>query len=675
MKQYSLNPSGRHRLFGSVRVVIGYIIVCSIWLAVSAPLIWEFRWHPLLITSLRILYFISSAIILYYMLQRERALLESRHEYEQLVHTLLEPVMIHVDGKILDVNPYAIHFFEANSKDALIGKYILDMIHPDYRNVAQERVKQLSDGTPTNLIEEKFITLNGAIRDVEIVGVPITFHGKTAVLAIFRDITERKQHQMAIRDSEHRLRTLIDAMPDLICFVDDKGRWVEANSTLLRTVGLASDVFRGKTSLELAELCNPQYRDEFINNSGYTEHIFETVTHFSREYHHAGNKFVAHEVTRAPVKTADGSNMGLIVISRDVSEQRLATKQLMESEQRYRSLFDNDGDMVVSVDVNGIILSANPSCETTLGYEPEELVGRYYRELIAPEYYEDAQERFLRVLEGEPQIVLISLLHKEGHRVEAHEKKIPIVIDEKVTGFFCIVRDITEQKAADELLVKSERLSAVGEMAAGIAHEIRNPLTTLKGFVQLMQSSQNMENFYLAVMRDEFERIESILNELLVFARPTARVLERYNCAHLVQEVIDLMTPQATLQNILISHSIEIGSLDIMCEKSRLKQVLVNVIKNAIEAMPNGGQIDIYVRAVDEQQSVSIGVRDNGPGIPAEVAGRIGEPFYTTKGTGTGLGLMVSRKIVEAHQGILRIQSEEGRGTHVEMILPVHGAQ
>lgn len=609
------------------------------------------------------------------MLQREGTLAKSRFEYDQLLHTLLEPVVLHVQGVIVWANPVGVQFFEAQGVEALVGKPILDLVHPDYRDTVRERFRQLEKGQSTVPIEEKFYTLEGTVRDVEVMGIPITFHGKPAVLIIFRDITEKKQQQVAIHNSERRLRTLIDSMPDQICFIDSDRRWIEANRSLLHSVGLAPDVFRGKSTTELAELCNPQFKDAFITNSLYSDEVFETETNFSVEHFEANNRYVAYEITRVPVRVEDGSCVGLVVVARDVSDQRLATKRLLESEQRYRSLFENDGDLIVSVDVHGWILAANPRCQATLGYTSEELVGKPYEDLIAPEYLEEVRARFPLVLAGEPQNHFLEILHQNGRRVEVYEKKVPIIIDNQVSGFFWMIKDITEQRVAEELLIKSERLSAVGQMAAGIAHEIKNPLTALKGFVQLMQPSENTSHmptsFYLAVMRDELNRIESIINELLIFAKPAEPRLQPCNCATLVQEVLDLLSPEALLRNIEISVSGLIAPVNMSCDKSRLKQVLVNLIKNAMEAMPEGGNINIDICTAIDNRSISISVQDDGTGISQEQLTRIGEPFYTTKGTGTGLGLMVSRKIIENHHGTLDIQSEVGKGSRVTVRLPL----
>lgn len=648
-------------------VAVLYVFV-GLGLLVSSE-VWSGHWDPRYAAVLRILYFIGFAALLYAFIQRERAMENSRAQYSLLLESLMEPVVIHQNGVFVSTNLSALQFFEAQTESELLGTPIMNVVDRAYHDIVTERLHHLSHGKSTRLREEKFVTLRGNLRDVEVAGVTIRYNRKSAALVIFRDITERKQAQAALEDSERRLRTLIDALPDHICFLDNEGRWIEANNTLLRSVGLNEAAFRGKTAQELAELCTPDYRNNFLDNSLYSDEIYKRGNHLTYEFTLPDDTWAASEISRVPVTSVGGTSMGWVIIARDVTAQRLAVRHLVESEQRYRSLFMNDRDMVVSVDQSGVITSANPAAELILGYTAEELVGILYGDLVLPHDKPETYALHQAALDGHSRTALIQLRRKDGRCIEVEEKQIPIRENDKVSGFFCIVRDLTPQKEAEELVIRSERLSAVGQMAAGVAHEIRNPLAVLKGFLQLIQSSPERVDFYIDIMKAEFDRIESIVNEFLVFAKPTKRYLESCDCTQLVQEVVNLMTPEANLRNITVSQSFTDGSYDIYCEKNQIKQVLVNILKNAIEAMSQGGDIVICLNPV-EDDTISINVRDNGPGIPETRMVHIGEPFYTTKDTGTGLGLTVSRKIIESHHGVLRIRSQVGVGTEVEVVLP-----
>ncbi len=233
-----------------------------------------------------------------------------------------------------------------------------------------------------------------------------------------------------------------------------------------------------------------------------------------------------------------------------------------------------------------------------------------------------------------------------------------------------IGKDVTDdKKQTDSLLLKSEKLALVGQMAAGIAHEIRNPLTSIKGFIQLFRSNTYQKEYYDIVL-SELERINHILGEFLVLAKPSITVFEENELEPLIKDVVTLVNTQSIMNSAQIIVEISPELPTILCEKNQLKQVLINLLKNAIEAMPNGGLIKINAQMKSPNQ-ISIFVNDHGVGIPKERIPTLGEPFYTTKEKGTGLGLMTCFKIIESHHGELIIESEEGIGTTIEILLPI----
>lgn len=229
-----------------------------------------------------------------------------------------------------------------------------------------------------------------------------------------------------------------------------------------------------------------------------------------------------------------------------------------------------------------------------------------------------------------------------------------------------IIRDITERKQAEELMLKSEKLSIAGQLAAGIAHEIRNPLTAIKGFFQLIKTNQKQQ--YFDIVESELSRIEAILSELLVLSKPTEIKFKRTNIEFLIKDVMTLLETQAIMNNIQLISSFTDQEPFILCDENQIKQVFINLIKNAIDAMPSGGVITISTEI--DNAHVKISVKDEGVGIPDHVVKRIGEPFYTTKEKGTGLGLMVSFKIIENHQGTFAISSEMNKGTIMTITIP-----
>lgn len=223
----------------------------------------------------------------------------------------------------------------------------------------------------------------------------------------------------------------------------------------------------------------------------------------------------------------------------------------------------------------------------------------------------------------------------------------------------------------EERLRKSDTLHVVGELAAGIAHEIRNPMTALKGFIQLLKGSVEGDYaLYFNVITSELKRIESIITEFLILAKPQAIMYEEKHVTQIMRDTIDLLNAQANLSNVQMQLDLIDDIPPIYCEPNQLKQVFINILKNAIEVMPDGGNIFVTIKALD-QDHVLISLKDEGIGMTEDKLKRLGEPFYTTKERGTGLGLMVSYKIIEEHQGEIMVESEEGKGTVFHITLPV----
>lgn len=238
-------------------------------------------------------------------------------------------------------------------------------------------------------------------------------------------------------------------------------------------------------------------------------------------------------------------------------------------------------------------------------------------------------------------------------------------------GYSLVIRDITEFKENEKRLHHSEQLSVIGELAAGIAHEIRNPLTSLMGFLQLIGTDQNTDKKYKRIMVSELERINLIVNELLLLAKPKEYEFEPKNLVSLLKTVVTIANTQAILYNIEIVTKFPPDMKDVMvnCEENKLKQVFLNLLRNGIEAMKAEGQIIIEMAKRGEM--VVISFIDHGEGIPEEVLHNLGKRFYTTKDDGTGLGLMISMNIIREHQGDIAIQSKKDEGTRIDVSLPL----
>jgi signal transduction histidine kinase len=248
----------------------------------------------------------------------------------------------------------------------------------------------------------------------------------------------------------------------------------------------------------------------------------------------------------------------------------------------------------------------------------------------------------------------------------------PIIVDGQVTSIIGSATDISKLKHMEDLIRSSEKLGVLGELAAGIAHEVRNPLTTLKGFLQLINRDTNSQNqIYIKLMLEEVDRIEQITNEFMAVAKPQALLFKPENLTTIINQVVTFLQPQALLLGIEITVSDNGNIGQVFCEKNHLKQVFINLIKNAFEAMPNGGKLSISITQLEGKYLV-IEFVDNGCGIPEDALEKLGEPFFTLKDKGNGLGLMMCKKIIQQHQGEVHVTSKVNNGTTFKITLPVH---
>ncbi|KFL15479.1 ATP-binding protein [Anoxybacillus geothermalis] len=365
-----------------------------------------------------------------------------------------------------------------------------------------------------------------------------------SVVFLYQLLTKREQLEKA-EENEQQLLTLINSMPDFVCFKDSEGRWLRVNDFGRRLYHLEHIDYVGKTDRELGELV-PFFKD-----------TFEQCIESDREAWKSGT------VTR-----------------------------------REESFETPDGELKTF------------------------------------------------------DVIKVPLFEENGAR----------------KGLLTIGRDITQQKRAEELLLKKEKLSVLGELAAGIAHEIRNPLTSMKGFIQMMQETREVNDDYMRIMLSELGRINQIVSELLVLAKPQSHNYRPFLLSEAVSYVISLIGHEATLNNVLISVHNNAPKACVYGDQNQIVQVLLNVMKNAIEAMPGGGSL--YVRVSEAGGTVYLDIADTGIGISKERLQKIGEPFFTLKEKGMGLGLTTSMKIIQEHKGTMQIESEVGKGTIVHLTLP-----
>jgi PAS domain S-box-containing protein len=354
-----------------------------------------------------------------------------------------------------------------------------------------------------------------------------------------------------------------------------------------------------------------------------------------------------------------------------MSRLQLSAEELRSTKEYLESFVNHTSDAIHVTDMKGYIVQVNKAFEKMYGWSEEEALHRLLHH-IPDELDNEYKDILERIRQGESVTDYETVRYmKNGESIDVSITVSPIRSEAgEIVAVAEISRNITARKQTEEVIRRSEKLSVVGQLAAGVAHEIRNPLTTLKGFVQLNKQQGALSDSYLDIMLSELDRINLIVSEFLVLAKPQLTHFEKTDIQSLLQDIIALLDLQAAQMNIRFEMKITSSDIPlIVCEANQLKQVFVNVLKNSIEAMSDGGTITIELQYLMKDNILVVRITDQGNGISEEDMPKLGEPFFSNKPTGNGLGLMVSQRIIANHKGTMNISSKLGEGTCVEIRL------
>jgi two-component system NtrC family sensor kinase len=395
------------------------------------------------------------------------------------------------------------------------------------------------------------------------------------------------------------------------------------------------------------------------------------------------------QVRSIPIKLEDGS-VGKLGHLKDITETRKLELEVEEFAGRQRAIEDaaNRAELGIFIlqDHEGVearIRFANEAISRITGYDYVELLDKDLTDLVHPENLERVIERYRLRQRGETldQAYEIKMVRKDGMPITVHGS-FAISTHEGKVATIGFLRDITERKKGEKALWRSQRLASIGRLAAEIAHEMNNPLTSVLTFCKLANNILQQEPFptqraselrdYISYLNSETERCANISRNLLDFSRQSEIEIRENDIHEILDKTLTILRHRAGMDEIEIQtvYAQELPFLS--CDFKRLQQAFVNVLWNAIEAMPEGGKLTVATRFDQEKDKIEIRVSDTGTGIPEEDVERIFEPFYTTKdeGKGVGLGLSVAYGIIRQHQGEIHFQSEVGEGTHVTIHLP-----
>ncbi|WP_430743101.1 PAS domain-containing protein [Bacillus atrophaeus] len=472
------------------------------------------------------------------------------------------------------------------------------------------------------------------------------------------------EHQTSSSYLNSEFERLVETLPSPLC-ISVSGKIVYVNNAMLSMLGAETkDHIIGRWSYEFIE---EEYHDIVKNRILRMQKGME-VGMIEQTWKRLDGTPVHLEVKAAPAIYKNQRAELLLLI--DISSRKKFQTILQKSRERYQLLIQNSIDTIAVIHNGKWVFMNESGISLFEAATYEDLIGKNIYGHLHPCDHEDVKKRIQNIAEHktDSEVMKQSWFTFQNRLIYTEMVCIPTTFFGE-TAVQVILRDISERKQTEELMLKSEKLSIAGQLAAGIAHEIRNPLTAIKGFLQLMKPTMEGNDHYFDIVFSELSRIELILSELLMLAKPQQHAYkEHLNLKKLISEVTALLETQANLNGIFIKTAFQRESIFINGDQNQLKQVFINLIKNAVESMPDGGTVEIDT--TEDEHSVHVTIKDEGEGIPEKVLKRIGEPFLTTKEKGTGLGLMVTFNIIENHQGTIQVDSKPEKGTAFKISFP-----
>lgn len=495
-------------------------------------------------------------------------------------------------------------------------------------------------------------------------------------VSIRTDITDRKKAEEELLDRHKEISDITFALDQssIVAITDSKGLITSVN-----------EKFCEISKYNREELIGQDHR--LLNSGTHSKEFFKELWRTIGQ----GNVWKGEICNRAkdgtlywvdttivPFLNHKGRPYQYVAIRTDITNRKTAEKNLKASLKEIEDFkFALDQSSIVAItNEKGIIQSVNDNFCVISQYSREELIGQDHRILNSgfhsKGFFKDLWSTIGsgKVWKGE-----IRNKAKDGTHYWVDTTIVPFLNEKgRPYQYLAIRNDITERKKTEEMLHRQDKLAAVGQLAAGVAHEIRNPLTSMKGYAEFLQlDEKDPERLeFLNIILDEIERVNVIVEDFMVLAKPKAVELEEKNVIPVIQNVLSLLEFEARKKNVKLYFDYSNDIIQIECDENRLKQVFLNFVKNGIEAMPNGGEL--HVKTYIHDNNVQISIQDTGVGIPEEKLKKLGEPFYTTKKNGNGLGLMVSFKIIESHNGKVFVESEPNKGTTFNIVLPAKTA-
>lgn len=463
---------------------------------------------------------------------------------------------------------------------------------------------------------------------------------------------------------------IVAALPDAVVVTGRDRRVLAANQAGAEMLGWQVSDIVGQA---IADSVSPNERNHVATRE---DRVLggETQRYETRIVNHSTGEERDVAVSSGPFRML-GEIIGTVATLRDITEPKRAQETLARSEARYRHLVESASDAIVTLDANGRFTTVNHAAENISGYKREELVGQWFAPMLPDDDLPKALAHFQQALAGETGLFESQFYRKDG---EVRTIAITYSTPQKDEEVLCLIRDVTDQKMLQEQLIQSEKMSAIGQLVSGVAHELNNPLAGISAFAQLLLAEKRFppdQRTAAETIYSEARRASRIVQNLLTFARQHKAEKVQTAINQVLDDTLELRGYELRVRGIDVRREYDESLPDTMADAHQLQQVFLNLITNAEQAMEqrDGHHHRLTVRTRRNADSIRIEIEDTGAGIPPNLIERIFNPFFTTKptGSGTGLGLSISLGIVREHEGRIWAENAPQGGARFVVEIPV----
>jgi two-component system NtrC family sensor kinase len=486
-----------------------------------------------------------------------------------------------------------------------------------------------------------------------------------------RQLLEMTQLELEVENERGFLQSVFDTIPDLLVVLDKEKRITRVNTSFSSFVRKSAQESLGMTCDDVfAEI---EFGRQWRDTTPLLDEVFTSQEPRTVVWMTDPPNETYWEVTRTPIMNPDGEMEAVLCIWHRITERVMLRREIESAEQRFRSFIDSAHDWISIKDREGRYVIVNPAIANAFHGKPEDFVGKRAVDMLPASLAKTVMLHDQEVISTNSYHRYDEIIPIDGRDCHFQTVRFPLADYKGSTVGVCtIARDVTSEKDLRTQLVQAEKLAAVGKLAAGVAHEINNPLTGILAYAEDLTDELAEDDPHQADLRviiREAIRCRDIVRNLLDFARHDEPELKRVDPNSIIHQSLMLVERLPQFRNITIEKNMTEDIPNVRCDIRHMQQVLLNLMLNAADAMKGKGRIVLTTEFYRRRNRCVISVEDNGPGIPQNLMDKLFEPFFSTKGT-SGLGLAVSWGIIERHGGVIEVDMAENGGSIFRIVLP-----